>query len=308
MRHLLLLVLVWVSLVARFPAKAAVWVPHAIDGVRVYAHQGADSLAARIGVLAQRNIPRIAVALGVTHPAPIDIYAYSDTASFLADTSQDPLTLGVSYSPSGVIRLDATASDFGIERTLAHELTHSLISQRLNGEIGDLPTWVNEGTAGQLSEPLSRAELNRVAMMMHRDGALSLGDLDDAFRTHRMLDVAYLQSRSMVAWLEEHYPGAMKAILQRMAEKQDSFDRALFLTTGLTQDTWLRGWMKSVPDYLYWLMLLNTPVIYAPLALLLVLIVIMRLRKRQETEDMELEEQESEGTNDDDTLERLSSE
>lgn len=279
MRAVFISILLFLLLFAFLPATAGDWLIIPTGGIRVHVHRNEDALTRRIGTMAATDLPRIAHALGVIKPAAFDVYAYSNRAAFFTDTRREPFTLGVSYAPSGDIRLDATANN--LRNTLAHELTHSLIAQRLQGDISALPIWANEGIAGQYATPLTRSELRQVAQMIHQDGVLTLDELESAFSTGRERDAAYLQSRSMVAWLDEHYPNAMRTILARMADDGDSFEQALFITTNLTPERWLSAWMNSVPDILFWIMLLNTPVVYAPLAILLVIIMIIRLRKRQ---------------------------
>lgn len=280
MRLLLLLAVIC----AFMPARAVEWLPYTAGGVRVFVHPREATLATRIGEMAAGDLPRIAAAVGVTHPSVIDVYAYRSAIEFQRDTQDSPFTVGVSYSPDGTIRLDASRHDSGVRQTLAHELTHSLITQRLGSYGAELPTWVNEGIAGLHSDPMSRDDYFRVAMLTHRDGVFSIDMLERAFTTHEHNDVAYLQTRSMVSWLEAHYPGSIRSLLARIADG-DSFADALHAVSGLTANSWLSQWMASVPDYLYWIMLLNSPVVYAPAALILVLLVAIRLRRRRALAD-----------------------
>mgnify|MGYP006910584182 CR=1 FL=1 len=282
---MLWLLLITGLLLAGGAAHAADWQVHALGGVRVHVKRGEEALARRIGAMAADELPRISAVIGVAAPKAFDVYAYADRAAFLRETTREPFTLGVSYSPSGTIRLDASDTTARVRHTLAHELTHSLISQRLHGDLTGLPTWVNEGVAGQLSEPVRRDELRNVAKLIHRDGVLTLQELEDAFDTGRYRDAAYLQSRSMVAWLEDRHPGAVTRIFARMAETHDPFFQVLPAVTGLTPAQWLREWARSVPDIMFWLLLLNSPVIYAPLALILVILIVLRLRRRNDDDE-----------------------
>ncbi|OPZ84047.1 MAG: hypothetical protein BWY76_02013 [bacterium ADurb.Bin429] len=287
-------------LIAVGTAHAAEWEMHALGGVRVHVKVGEEALARQIGAMAEEELPRISAVIGVVRPKTFDVYAYTDRATFLRETTREPFTLGVSYSPSGTIRLDANDTTTRVRNTLAHELTHSLISQRLRGDLTGLPTWVNEGIAGQLSEPVRRDELRNVAKLMHREGILTLPELENAFDTGRYRDAAYLQSRSMVAWLEDRHPEAVTRIFARMSETNDHFYQALPAITGLTHEQWLREWARSVPDIMFWLLLLNSPVVYAPLALILVILIVLRLRRRRDEEDEEAKPQPRNDRRDDD--------
>ena len=283
MRIWLVILLLW-AFGALLPARAARWVPHRLGGVTIFVHPGEEQLAAEIGGMAADELPRVAAALGVEKPRPFPIYAYANYVEFLRETGLDPDLLGESASPSGTIKLDVNANVNveTVRRTLAHELTHSLLDQRLGDRIGWLPLWVNEGLAVHLSDPLTPAQLPATAQLIHRNGVLSLDELDSAFTRGHARDAAYLQSRSMIAWLDYHYPGAIRRLIDGMAGGS-TFAEALHAATGLTPDTWWQQWQASVPAIAYWLLLLGSPVWYAPLAVLLMIIAIARiLRKRAE--------------------------
>jgi len=282
--------------VCAFPAtaKAARWAPHRLGGVIVFTHPGEERLAAEIGAMTARELPRVAAALGLPAATPFPIYAYADYGEFLHDTGIDPYLQGESSSPSGTIKLD-THGGVNVEtvrRTLAHELTHSLLDQRLGERIGWLPTWVNEGLAVYLSDPLTPAQASATADLIHRNGVLSLDELNTAFTSGSAREAAYLQSCSMVAWLDYHHPGALRRLLDGIAGGS-SFADALQAASGLTPDAWWRQWQHSVPAIAYWMVMLGSPVWYAPLALLLMIVAIIRiLRRRAETEEQAMEENE----------------
>jgi hypothetical protein len=284
MRRLLPLLLLSLLLL---PVHAA-WQRTPAAGMTLYVPAGKARLAARLTTMIVRDLPRLTKAVGVAKADNFAIYAYTDLRAFHRDTQADPFTLGLSYAPGGTIRLDATQAPADLRETLAHELTHSLIAQRLGNNDGALPDWVNEGIAGQLSEPVSRTALPQVSRLIHRDGVLGLDELEDAFPRGRFRDAAYLQSRSMTAWLEYRYPGIIAALLGCIADGA-SFDGALLTCTGLTANDWVDSWVQSVPEYLFWLNLASSPVIYAPVAILLVIIVTIRTirRKKREAEEEE---------------------
>ena len=287
---LIVLLLVWGC-----QAWAAPWVGQRLGGVTVFVHPGQERLAAEIGARAAVEVPRVAGALGVAHPTPIPIYVYASDTEFLRDNGLDIELLGISLPPTGTIRIVVTDNRELFERTLAHECTHSLIGQRLGMFAGLLPLWVNEGLAGYLSDPVSAAEMPQVAHLVHRDGVLTLDELAVGFDRAGTREAAYLQSRSMIGWLDYHYPGAIPRILAVLATGQP-FPTALRKVTGLTPADWLQQWQAGIPAILYWLTLLGSPIWYAPLALIVMIVAIIRiLRKRaaanaEDDEDEEPEE------------------
>lgn len=262
------------------------WEAHPVAGVTLYTPVGQQRLAGTLKKMITASMPRLTKVIGVPVPDRFAIYAYTSQRAFHLDTQAEPFTRGLSYSPGGEIRFYAADDPGAVRRTLAHELAHSLVSQRLGEAYPRLPTWVNEGIAGHLSEPVSRTALLKVSHLIHRDGVLVLEELDAAFPEGPYRDAAYLQSRSMVAWLVHHHPDAIDTVLRRMAAG-DTFAEALLSATGLTPLDWLREWVRSVPEYLFWLNILGSPILFAPLAILMVIIVLLRLKQRREAEEAE---------------------
>ncbi|MHB9024797.1 MAG: peptidase MA family metallohydrolase [Armatimonadota bacterium] len=290
MRALICLALV----LSLLPLHAAGWVAHQTPGVVIYTHRGENTLARQIGRLVELELPRLAAAIGVPSPGPIPIYAFSSQVEFYQQTTPDPFLLGTSSSPSGTIRLDCRRPEPQVRRTLAHELTHSLLNQRLAEYIGELPLWVNEGIAGHLSEPITRAELKGSSELIHQIGILTPEEMEESFHTRHTVDAAYLESRSMIAWLEYRHPGALRRLLDGLAAGQ-TFPVALHNAAGLTLEAWWQQWQRAVPAFMYWMIWFSSPAVYAPLALLVVILAILRARrKRAEAEEEEEAEEDGE--------------
>ncbi len=272
------------------PLLATEWSAYPVPGAIIYVHPGQSTLARNIGDMVGAKLPGLAQFIGVRTPGPFPIYAYTDHIDFMRVTGINPDLLGVSMSPSGEILLDARGDVDSVGKTLAHELTHSLLNQRLGVHIGNLPIWVNEGIACHLSDPLTPQELPAVSAQIHRDGILTLDQLEIAFSTFSSRDAAYLQSRSMIAWLEYRHPGALRKMIDYLARGK-TFETALYYAAHLTPDTWWQDWEEGVPAYFFWLNLLSSPAAYAPMAFLVILAAILRaLRKRRDREETEEED------------------
>ena len=275
-------------------AMAVPWVGRTAGGVRIYVHPREERLAQEIGAMAGKELPRVADALGVTVPRPFPIYVYANHVEFMHDTGIDPNLRGLSVPPMGKIYLDATTASDAVQRTLAHELTHSLLDQRLGDYAGSLPVWVNEGIAGHLSEPVSPRELPQISRMLHNRGVLSLEEMEQAFALRNEQNgAAYLQSRSMVAWLVLHHPHALREIFNNLTGS-DSFTNALYRATGLVPQDWLQQWQQNIPAFVYWISLLTSPLIYAPLAFLAIWAVLARRKRKEEEEARAAAEEEYE--------------
>lgn len=278
-------ILLMCCLAVAVPLAATPWVGHNLGGVRVFVHPQEEHLAHVVGAMAAQEMPRIAAVLDIALPRPFPVYAYASHLDFMRDTGIDPDLRGLSTSSTGEIQLDASLPPDEVQRTLAHELTHSLLDQRLGDNAGSLPTWVNEGIAGHLSEPVSPRELPRIARLLHQRGVLTLDGMEEAFALRNdRTGAAYLQSRSMTAWLVLHYPHALPSILADIHDGAE-FDHALYAATGLAPLDWLEQWQHQIPAYVYWLSLLTSPLVYAPLAFLALWAALSRLRRKQEEEE-----------------------
>ncbi len=269
-----------------FLTQAQQWETYKSTTVNVSVHPGQEDVARLVASLAENDVPRIAAILGVAQPGPFEVYAYTDAVEFMTDAGHNPYLRGVSYRPSGAIRVNATATVAELRRTLAHELTHSLLNQLLGDHISLLPLWVDEGIAGHCSDPIDPGNLGAAAQQMHQQGVLSLNELEHGFENDTNRDAAYLQSRAMIAWLENNYPGALRKILARMVDGE-YFPSALKATTSLTPEVWLKRWAQGVPFWMSLIYLMGSPVIFAPFAILVVVVVILRERKRRAEEDAE---------------------
>ena len=111
--------------------------------------------------------------------------------------------------------------------------------------------------------------------------------MEDAFNTSdNNVNAAYTQSCSMIAWLEYKHPGALLRLIDNLASGM-SFETALDKAAGLTPARWVYLWQHAIPPYIVWLDLLNSPIVYAPAALLILIAFIRMRKKREETEEVE---------------------
>jgi len=276
-----LLIGLWFCAQLPLRAAAAPWVGYPVQGGIILVPRGTDvNLVRTVSNMIRDELPRIATAIGLPVAGPYPIYLYTNHYAFMHDSGGTPFLRGVSYRPTGVIRIDTSQEGFSLRILLAHELTHSALNQRLGDAIGELPTWVNEGIAGHLSDPVTASQLPNVARLVHRDGVLTLDELEHAFTTGTLRDAAYLQSRSMIAWLEYQYPGSVQRMLDALAHGQ-SFANAVHAAAMMSPQAWLQDWKRGVPALSYWISVLASPVVYAPFAVLVIILAIYRLRQKR---------------------------
>jgi len=286
MRAFYLLIIFCFSLSPLFAAEGN-WVDYPARYAVVHVHPGEGQVAEQLGGMTTEEITRLAPQLGLElrSVTRFRIYAYTSRSEFIHDAGRNPLLLGVSYRPTGMILIDVTGQEGPVRAVLGHELTHTLLNERLGENIDHLPDWVNEGLAGYFSTPVSPSQLPGITHLWHWQGILTIPQMESAFDGGQNVDAAYQQSMSMIAWLEYHHPGAIGIILKDLAHGLD-FDHALLDAGGLSQQDWLQQWEAGIPSYEQWLSLLSSPVLYAPFALLIVLVFVLRVRrKRGEVEE-----------------------
>ena len=124
----------------------------------------------------------------------------------------------------------------GMQAVMAHEITHELLSQLANpfGEL--LPRWAHEGIAQVLSgETYLDASEENIVWRVSTNQLLPFSAIESDFpRDPVQLRVAYAQSFSFVAWLEQQIGRARLIELVDEMDKETSFWRGLVLATNRT--------------------------------------------------------------------------
>jgi hypothetical protein len=290
MRAFLLLMLLALSLTPLLAAQTQ-WVGYQRAVAVVFVHPGQEQLAQQMLRMADEDVVRIAGDIGLDSFHMFPIFAYSNRADFYRDTGMNPSLQGDSAPPDGLIRIDVSGMDGPDPVVLAHEITHSLLQQRLGPYSGELPTWTNEGTAVFLSKPRTREEMLGLSRQQPAGGVLSLAAMEAAFTAKGPADDAYLQSSAMIAWLEYRHPGALRALLAGLAHGQ-TFTTALQHAAGLTPDAWRKQWQYGIPSYIIWVDTLNStwdP--FAPMVIVAVIVFAIRAAKRRKDRERAEEEE-----------------
>lgn len=256
-------------------------------------HHPGDVKSARVMInIANDETVRIAKYLQMNTMSSIRIILFSSKGEFMAANKPDIGLMGVSYGANTIHIL--YTDDFNSNKSvLAHELTHSLLAQKLGNKRDSLPTWLNEGIAGYLSDPIAPTALKDVSELIGGTGVLTVEQMADAFDNRKgNVNAAYVQARSMTAWMEYSHPGALIKVITKISAGAD-FNTALKQETGLSINSWWFWWKSNVPAIEYFINFLNSPAAFAPLAFLVVIVALIRkLRKRKEDEEEDDENRE----------------
>lgn len=143
-------------------------------------------------------------------------------------------------------------------RLMSHEITHQLI-HRTVGEIGNFPTWFNEGIARTAEAPCNpqfyAQNDEKIGQLLEHNAILPLYRVasPDAFyhsveqmkKGSQQYD-AYAQGLSMTRYLEFLLKDEnLHSFLTNVQEKQ-CFEKALFAATGMTSEQFYMSWLAAV--------------------------------------------------------------
>lgn len=227
------------------------WKSMTEGNLTVWYYAGSDSSVRsllQIGVDGLQNIEDL---LKVQVAFPVKVFLY--------DSAKDmgPAALSNSESPQeGVVTLGevflsdtaVVARDVRPEDVMRHELAHIVVREAVAGPFGDLPAWLNEGTAVYAqSAPLSN-EKEALAAAIKNDTVLSLHSMSSASSGHTSINVSlfYGESWSIVSFLVNNYGTDKFAHLFATFKEGNTPDKAFQQVYGFDLDSLDAAWRQSV--------------------------------------------------------------
>ena len=212
-------------------------------------YAGSDSEVRALMQTGIEGLQRMESLVGTSVHFPVKVFLYDSArdmgpASYSSQGQEGVITLGeVFFSDTAVIAADVVPHD-----VLRHELAHIVIRQAVEGPFGDLPAWLDEGTATYAqSEPLSNEE-QALERAIDRNDVLSLRSMSSSSlgRTSENVSLFYGQSWSLVSFLVDTYDPAKFAQLFAVFKEGSTVDKALQQVYGLDQDGLENAWRESV--------------------------------------------------------------
>ncbi|MCJ7492028.1 MAG: peptidase MA family metallohydrolase [Dehalococcoidia bacterium] len=178
---------------------------------------------------------------------------------FLYDSAEDmrPAAMSSSESPErGVITLGevffsdtaVVAHDVRPQDIMRHELAHIVVRQAVKGPFGNLPAWLDEGTAMYAQSDLLSNEERALESAIESDEVLSLRAMSSASLAHTSVNVSlfYGQSWSVISFLVDQYGTERFADLFATFKAGSTVDKALEQVYGFEQDGLENAWRESV--------------------------------------------------------------
>ena len=181
---------------------------------------------------------------------PVKVYAYA--------TAEDmrPATLSTQDTPAGVITLgEVYFSDTAVvsedevpQDVLRHELAHIVIKQAVAGPFGNLPAWLNEGTAVYAQANRLPEEEDALNLAIKSNDVLSLRSMSSASVAMSSANVSlfYGEAWSLVSFLINDYGAEKFAGLFAVFKAGSTVDKALLQVYGFDQDGMESAWRQSV--------------------------------------------------------------
>ena len=180
-------------------------------------------------------------------PRPIIVVLHTK-ASFQGATGSPAWADGLFDPMLGRIQVptqNALTDQAWLTRVLRHEYVHALLHQRVEGRLGAVPTWLNEGLAMQLAgdpwpdiDQIARGQVTLIPLQQLESG---WGGFSQA-----MAGKAYLEGNSAVKYLIERFGmGKIQDLLSDLAQRH-SFADAVPHHLSMSYDELQRQWINEL--------------------------------------------------------------
>ncbi|MFQ5472367.1 MAG: peptidase MA family metallohydrolase, partial [Dehalococcoidia bacterium] len=206
------------------------------DGVSIYYYSGSDEDAQAMLDVAAESISSMSALLGTAVDFPVKVWAYGsrdDMQPALVQRSESYedqiITAGVRVASDTVLVLGNASFD-----TLRHELTHVVTAVAGESAFGELPAWVDEGTAvyGQTNPGGFESAIDSA---IGRGNVLSVPSITSYPGDPNKVTLFYGESWSLVSYLIDTYGAEQYAALFAEVKSGKRIDPALVAVYGFDQ-------------------------------------------------------------------------
>jgi Peptidase MA superfamily len=222
------------------------------DGnLTIYYYSGSESDVQSLLQVGVEGLQRVEQLLKTNVNFPVKVFLYKsaeDMQPAALSNAEGPesgvITLGeVFFSDTAVVSRDVRPEDI-----LRHELAHIVVRQAVTGPFGDLPAFLDEGTAMYAQSALLSEEKQALDSAIKKDDVLSLRGMTSSSLAHTSVNVSlfYGQSWSIVSFLVNNYGEDKFAQLFATFKQGSTIDKAFQQVYGLDQDGLENAWRESV--------------------------------------------------------------
>jgi len=154
----------------------------------------------------------------------------------------------VAFGQYNTVLVPLNASNLSwAQDTLAHEITHILISEAVFGPFGDIPKWLDEGLAQYAEGDLTTGEKNQVDSAMRENRLISVKSLGSTFPADpQQAILSYAESKSIVSYLINRFGWEKMRELLAVFKDGATYDSALKKVFGLDSAALDKQWRDSL--------------------------------------------------------------
>lgn len=212
-------------------------------------YRGNRRLAEQLLSIGRNTLDRITELTGAEIDFPVKVWAYASVEDMRLAMqrrseafSQEVVTLGQRVSRDTVLILLVP----GVDETLRHELAHVVTHAAGEGPFGELPAWLDEGTAVYAQQSPGRTYERALTSAIHRDRLFSIRSMSAPTGDPSHVNLWYGQAWSLVRFLVDTYGPDKFAQLFAIFKEGSTVDNALMQVYGFDQDGLEDAWRQSL--------------------------------------------------------------
>jgi hypothetical protein len=222
------------------------WESASEGDVSVHWYGGGDAVSyLRV---ARDTLDRMSALLGAQVDFPVKVWVYDNNDDMLAalprqseGQEMEKRTAGVRVASDTVLMLADGGGDI-----LRHELTHVVTKVAGVGPYGDLPAWLDEGTAMYAQAEPGEGFTSALDGAVERDRLMSVRSMTSPTGDPDKITLFYGEAWSLVSFMVDEYGEAKFAQLYAVFKQGSTTDNALQEVYGFDQDGLEDAWRASL--------------------------------------------------------------
>lgn len=187
---------------------------------------------------------------GSTSTTPVDVYLYANDQDFRSSIGGDASAWvgGLTFPAYHDVLVLAPITDVtGVQRSVAHEMTHVAIDTTADDPFGPLPTWLDEGLAMNAEGPPDPVFVQALQVAERGQSLTSIQAISGTFPdATEGATLAYAESDSVVRYFTQKYGKNKLSLLIAGFRQGESSDEAFRQSIGLTTLQFQQGWRSSL--------------------------------------------------------------
>ena len=226
------------------------WESLAQGKVTLYWYDADMAFAQGLLDVALESLARLEEEVGVEPEEPVKLVVYQSKADMLGALvsrgevfEAEVITLGTVVSRDTVL-LHGTHR--GVEKTIAHELSHVVVHLATENPYADIPAWLDEGLAMYNEGELPAANGEALESAIRQNRLISVRSLTAPTGKPEEINLFYGEVYSVVEFLLKSYGKEKMAELLAVFKEGAAYDDALMKVYGFDQDSLDAQWRESL--------------------------------------------------------------